>query len=142
MTFLFSSPRSIGDFFAWGPVVTDQAYFREVKYRSGYASNVTVRQPMEVVKEMRRSRRLDIPIIIGTTADEGTVFVFTAFPTRMNKFIYQLLVFSFFRTSALAVMRMYASLANRVSDSHDPDYRPVMYVCMYVFMLHLLKFLE
>lgn len=86
---------------------------------------------MEVVKEMRRSRRLDIPIIIGTTADEGTVFVFTAFPTRMNKFIYQLLVFSFFRTSALAVMRMYGSLAKRVSDSHDPDYRPVLYcICM------------
>lgn len=103
---------------------TDQAYFREVKLRSSYASNITVRQPIEAIKLMQKNG-IDIPIILGTNVHEGTVFVFSAFPARMNKLVYQLLVVSFFRASALRVLKMYRPLANRVSDSHDLDYRLV-----------------
>lgn len=79
-------PRSIGDFFTWGPVITDQSYYREARLRPGPLSNITVRQPIEAMKELRN---LDVPVIIGTTSHEGTVFVFTAYPTRMTKIIYQ-----------------------------------------------------
>ena len=32
---LQAAPRSIGDFFTWGPVLTDQHYDREIRLRSG-----------------------------------------------------------------------------------------------------------
>jgi hypothetical protein len=55
-------PRSIGDFFTWGPVVTDAAYYREVRLRPGPVANVTVRQPIEALRELQR---LHVPVIIG-----------------------------------------------------------------------------
>lgn len=55
-------PRSIGDFFTWGPVVTDNAYYREVRLRPGPLANVTVRQPIEALNEMQR---MNIPVIMG-----------------------------------------------------------------------------
>jgi carboxylesterase type B len=116
-------PRSIGDFFTWGPVVTDPTYFREAKLRSVILSNVTVRQPLVALQELRR---LDIPVILGTTSDEGIVFVYSAFGGRMNKMVYQVVVFSFFRTSAPEVLAMYAPLAKRIEKSPDPDFRIVL----------------
>ncbi|KAJ1417020.1 Alpha/Beta hydrolase protein [Ochromonadaceae sp. CCMP2298] len=120
---LMAVPRSIGDFFTWGPVVTDSSYYREVRLRPGPLSNVTVRQPIDALKDLRK---LDVPVIIGSNSHEGTVFVFTAYPTRMTKIIYQALVFSFFRGAAVKVLRMYAPLARRVSESAYPDYRLVL----------------
>jgi len=58
-----SSPRSIGDFFTWGPVVTDNAYYREVRLRPGPLANVTVRQPIEALNELQR---MNVPVIMGT----------------------------------------------------------------------------
>jgi hypothetical protein len=55
-------PRSIGDFFTWGPVVTDAAYYREVRLRPGPVANVTVRQPIEALRGLQR---LHVPVIIG-----------------------------------------------------------------------------
>lgn len=52
-----------------------------------------------------------------------TVFVYSAFPKRMMKWVYQAAVFSFFRTSAPQVLRMYSSLAERISKSPQPDYK-------------------
>ena len=68
----FDSPRSIGDFFTWGPVVTDNAYYREVRLRPGPLANVTVRQPIEALNEMQR---MNIPVIMGTS---WPVYIFYA----------------------------------------------------------------
>jgi carboxylesterase type B len=65
-------------------------------------------------------------LITGTNTHEGTVFVFTAYPTRMAKLVYQALVFSFFRASAPRVLRMYAPLAKLLGQSAYPDYRLVL----------------
>lgn len=124
---LMAVPRSIGDFFTWGPVVTDHHYWREFRLRPGPESNITVRQPIEAMGDLvRLGRRLDVPVVMGTTKDEGRVFVFTAFGTHMPKLIYQAVVFSFFRGSALRVLKQYAALSEREADGPYPDYRPVL----------------
>lgn len=134
---LMAVPRSIGDFFTWGPVLTDHSYYREIRLASASASpsgprpnvavivsNITVRQPIDTMKELHR---LDVPVIMGTNSHEGNVFVFTAFPTRMNKVIYQALVWSFFRTAAPQILKMYQPYADSLSQvSIYPDYRIVL----------------
>ena len=59
---LMATPRSIGDFFTWGPVVTDAAWHRELKNYHGIATNITVLQPIEAIRRISRS---GIPVIIG-----------------------------------------------------------------------------
>lgn len=87
-------------------------------------SNVTVRQPIDTMRELHR---LDLPVILGVNRHEGQVFVFTAFPTRMNKLIYQALIFSFFRQAAPQVLKLYQSYADAVAQvSIYPDYRLVL----------------
>ena len=39
---LQAAPRSIGDFFTWGPVLTDQHYHRETRLRLGPVANISV----------------------------------------------------------------------------------------------------
>lgn len=116
-------PRSIGDFFTWGPVLTDASYYREARLRPGPLSNVTVRQPIEALKELQK---VDVPVMIGTTSHEGNVFVFTAYPTMMPKLVYQALVFSFFRSVAPRVLKTYARYAKQVGNGPNPDYRQVL----------------
>ena len=58
----YISPRSIGNLFSWGPVATDNYYYRETRYALGPLSNITVKQPMEYIKTLKK---MDIPIIIG-----------------------------------------------------------------------------
>lgn len=65
-------------------------------------------------------------LYIGTNTHEGSVFVFTAYPTRMTKLVYQALILSFFRTSGPRVLRMYAPLAQLLGRSAYPDYRLVL----------------
>ncbi len=120
---LMAVPRSIGDFFTWGPVITDSSYQREARLRPGPLSNVTVRQPLQALRDLRR---LDVPVIIGSNSHEGIVFVFTAFPTRMPKPLYQALVVSFFRTHALQILKLYSPLTDYISESPYPDYRVVL----------------
>ena len=69
---------------------------------------------------------MNIPVVIGTTANEGTVFVFSAFPGRMAKLVYQTCVLGLFHTSAPAVLRRYAPLARHIEESLQPDYRLVL----------------
>jgi carboxylesterase type B len=124
---LMAVPRSIGDFFTWGPVVTDQHYWREYRLRPGPESNITVRQPIEAMRDLLRlGKKLDVPVVMGTTKDEGRVFVFTAFRTHMPKIVYQAVVVSFFRGSALRVLKQYAALSERESESPYPDFRTVL----------------
>jgi carboxylesterase type B len=120
---LMAVPRSMGDFFTWGPVVTDNLYYREVRLRHGPSSNITVRQPMETMNELRK---LNVPILMGTNSHEGIVFVYTAWPRRMIKPLYQAVVWSFFRESAIRVLRMYAPITRRIDKSLYPDYRLVL----------------
>lgn len=120
---LMAVPRSIGDFFTWGPVITDSSYQREARLRPGPVSNVTVRQPLQALRDLRR---LDVPVIIGSNSHEGIVFVFTAFPTRMPKPLYQAVVVSFFRTHALQILKLYSPLTDYISESPYPDYRVVL----------------
>jgi hypothetical protein len=51
-------------------VVTDAAYFREVRLRPGPVANVTVRQPVEALRELER---LDVPIIMGERGESAAV---------------------------------------------------------------------
>ena len=116
-------PRSIGDFFTWGPTITDGSYYRESRLKRAPMSNVIVHQPLDAVRLLRE---IDVPVIIGANSDEGTVFVYSAYPGRMIKIVFQTLVFSFFRTSAPSVMRTYNRLIKSVDDSISPDYRTVL----------------
>jgi hypothetical protein len=121
-TLIMPFPRSIGNLFSWGPVMTDQVYLRETRMGLGPVANITVRQPTDAVKELRR---LNVPVIIGTVAHEGTVFVFSAFSGRMAKLVYQTCVFGFFQASAPAVLRRYAPLARQVPLSSPLSSRPI-----------------
>jgi len=47
---MMAVPRSIGDFFTWGPVVTDAAYYREFRLRPGPVANMTVRHPLAAMQ--------------------------------------------------------------------------------------------
>ena len=162
---LMAVPRNIGDFFTWGPVVTDEHFWREFRLRPGHWANVNVRQPLQIMRsislnmnelqsESQQKHTLSqvgmvdaqsfeeeeyhsrsnnahqglIPMIIGTTKDEGSVFVFTAFPTVMPKFIYQAVVVGFFRFAARRVLRQYSALSREQQLSPDPDYRLVLSV--------------
>lgn len=69
---------------------------------------------------------LDIPIIVGANSHEGTVFVFTAFPAKMAKILYQTFVFSFFRGYAPKVLNVYSKLTKEIDESPYPDYRLVL----------------
>lgn len=232
---LMAVPRNIGDFFTWGPVITDEHFWREFRLRPGPWANMTVRQPLGVITQLAaqmaslssppawrgietyrfsnsrgrlsgeaevdghgeseirvamqegefmdgdsvtgagerntddedddlsnymieqaeygstsssdqtESRRRGkvatpqqqhqerlpspmIPMVIGTTKDEGSVFVFTAYPTEMPKFIYQAVVFGFFRFAAPKVLKQYAVLSREQQLSPQPDYRLVLSV--------------
>lgn len=117
---LMASPRSIGDFFTWGPVVTDESWRREHRLRpDAPVCNVTVAQPMRAIRSVVRA---NVPVLIGTNTDEGVVFVYSAFGFRMNRLTYLLLVVLFFRASAPAVLKTYAQLAHGSRD----DYRQVL----------------
>lgn len=118
-------PRSIGDFFTWGPTLTDSLYYREVRFlRPGSPlSNVSVYQPIETLKQLQE---FDIPIILGTTSHEGAVFIYGGFPTRMVKVVYQTVIFSFFREKALSVLKLYSGFAKKLQRVKNPDYRIVL----------------
>ena len=120
---LMAVPRSIGDFFTWGPVLTDHHYQREVRLRPGHVADIQVLQPINTLKKLSAS---GIPIIMGTNSHEGNVFVYTAFPAKIIKPVYMALIISFFRRAAGRVLKVYASLAKRVAASDTPDYRKVL----------------
>ena len=70
-------PRAIGDFFTWGPTVTDNSYYRESRLRSAPLADIIVHQPLEA---LRKLKKMNFPIIMGVNADEGTLFVYSAYP--------------------------------------------------------------
>lgn len=104
-------------------MITDSIYLRETRLRPGPVSNMSVAQPLVVMKELRK---LNVPIIMGTNSHEGIVFVYTAWPRRMVKFLYQAIVLSFFRESAPQILKMYAPLSKKIDLVPLPDYRLVL----------------
>ena len=57
-----------------------QHYYRELRLRPGPIANISVFQPIKILRDLSRS---EVPVILGSNAHEGTVFVFTAYPTTM-----------------------------------------------------------
>ena len=78
-------------------------------YRSNVAStsrryaNVNVSQPLHNVDLIPT----DIPIIIGTNKDEGMIFIYSVFQTRMPKAVLWFFCGALFRESAAKVLRHY-----------------------------------
>jgi len=81
---------------------------------------------MQPIRALEELLRLDVPVILGTNSNEGSVFIFTACPARLNNLAYKAFVFSFFREAAAGVLRIYRQLENRVMQSAQPDYRLVL----------------
>lgn len=86
-------------------------------------SDIVVLQPIETLERIKAS---NISILLGTNKHEGNVFVYTAFPSRISKFMFQTLVMSFFRTKGSIVLQMYKPLITRVDDTTFPDFRVVL----------------
>lgn len=122
---LMGIPRSVGDFFTWGPTLTHQKHITvgagapnkalNLEYRSlfsvdSYAMQrestkfaVNVSQPMANLHLVAD----DVPIIIGTNKHEGEMFVHSAFPITMSKAVYWMFVGALFKDSASKVLKHY-----------------------------------
>jgi acetylcholinesterase/cholinesterase len=132
---LIAMPRSIGDFFSWGPVVTESSEYKRLVayYPRAAVSNVVVKQPLE---ELRNLRNLShVPIIIGVNANEGVLFVHTMFPYVVGRTLYKSMLYMFYRRAAQLVMNQYEDvvfdmLQRSVQSGRKPDYRHVYCVCI------------
>ena len=140
---LMGVPRSVGDFFTWGPTLTQQRQitigppdhttakggtaaaspplrleryhmFRSHPVQSPWAM-VNVSQPLSNLDRIPD----DIPIIIGTNKHEGEMFVYTAFPAPMPKPVYWMFVGALFRDSGSRVLRHYRGLVEQVEQEAE-----------------------
>ena len=68
---LMAVPRSLGDFFTWGPVVTDHHYQREVRLRPGPVSDIEVLQPLQ---QLSQRRPLQLQVLAQTHSPPSTSF--------------------------------------------------------------------
>ena len=73
-------------------------------------SGVNVSQPLKFLKQIPD----DIPIMIGSNAHEGEMFVHSAFPAPMPKAVYWMFVGALFRDSASRILRHYRGLVDEV----------------------------
>lgn len=134
---LMGVPRSVGDFFAWGPTLTqelkltlggrkgassgmsplsrDHVMFRDLdswrwQKRDNAWAVVNVTQPLKNFDLIPD----DIPIILGTNKHEGEMFVHSAFPITMSKQIYWMFVGALFRDSASRVLKHYRGYVDQI----------------------------
>jgi carboxylesterase type B len=164
---LMGVPRSVGDFFAWGPTLTTTStsmgsfggssstlisprsetyshvqldsrslftsiaedddddfdnmmretidgnlysHYESASSASLFAVNVT--QPLLNLDKVPG----DIPIIIGTNAQEGEMFVHGAFPISMSKAVYWMFVGALFKDSAPKVLKHYRPYVHELED--------------------------
>mmetsp|Transcript_15104 Transcript_15104/g.23448 ORF Transcript_15104/g.23448 Transcript_15104/m.23448 type:complete len:735 (+) Transcript_15104:1-2205(+) len=135
---LFGVPRSVGDFFTFGPTLTKETKFifnitlskdplhkvlsKTETNRATFipASNnkdgliegpsVTVSQVLKSASKMNP----DMPIIIGTNRNEGELFVHSAFPASMPKPVYWMFVGALFRDSSAKILKHYRYLVDQV----------------------------
>ncbi|GMH52033.1 hypothetical protein TL16_g01143 [Triparma laevis f. inornata] len=76
-------------------------------------ANVNVSQPLAnhgVIPD-------NVPVIIGTNAHEGQMFVYSAFPAPMPKVVYWMFVGALFRDSAPRVLNHYRDLVLKVEEA-------------------------
>ena len=143
---LMGVPRSVGDFFTWGPTLT-----KELKVTFG-GPHAASSGPLSMVSrsdEHRLFRNLDarwqtdtdaarwsavnvsqpmkglhlvpdqIPIIIGSNKHEGELFVYTAFPAPMPKPVYWMFVGALFRDSASRVLKHYRGYVEEIEQEAE-----------------------
>jgi len=93
------------------------------------AWNLTVSDPLGGLASLGRANV--VPVIIGTNAHEGTIFVYAISPWPLNRASYWFIVGLLFREDAPGVLRQYALKAEATA-LRDPttgrpyDYRPVL----------------
>ena len=133
---LMGVPRSVGDFFTWGPTLTDELKltlggpksrdtksplsrehikFRDLdswrrENRDAGSAAVNVTQPLKNLDLIPD----DIPVIIGTNKHEGEMFVHGAFPITMSKAVYWMFVGALFRDSASRVLKHYRGYVDQI----------------------------
>lgn len=139
---LMGVPRSVGDFFTWGPTLT-----QELKVTFGGPTTQSTSGPLSIMSrsdEHRLFRNLDarwqtdtdtarwsavnvsqpmkglhlipdkIPILIGSNKHEGEMFVHSAFPAPMPKAVYWMFVGALFRDSASRVLKHYRGYVDEI----------------------------
>lgn len=117
---LMGIPRSVGDFFAWGPTLTGDRNmpFDRNQDESDFLQAVRARMeasatkfPVNVTQPFGNLDRIpdEIPIIVGTNKHEGEMFVHSAFPITMSKAVYWMFVGALFKDSASRVLKHYRS---------------------------------
>lgn len=132
---LMGVPRSVGDFFTWGPTLTqekmvtlgratpasplvsydhrlyrnlDSARWKNERDTAWCAVNVS--QPAKNLHLIPKK----IPILIGSNKHEGEMFVHSAFPLTMSKPVYWMFVGALFRDSASRVLKHYRGFVDKV----------------------------
>lgn len=131
-------PRSVGDFFTWGPTLTqelkltlggrkgpsssssplsrDHVMFRDLdswrwqNNRDAAWAVVNVTQPLKDYGLIPDN----IPVILGTNKHEGEMFVHSAFPITMSKQIYWMFVGALFRDNASRVLKHYRGYVDQI----------------------------
>lgn len=126
---LMGIPRSVGDFFTWGPTLTtasstttttSTSFSRQVEWEKGrslfsdssrfnYRRESTTKFTVNVTQPLHNLELVPdhIPIIIGTNKHEGEMFVHGAFPLTMSKAVYWMFVGALFKDSAPRVLKHY-----------------------------------
>ena len=132
---LMGMPRSVGDFFTWGPILTHElkltvggsrrtslgtssssGMFRDLdswkwqNTRDSSWATVNVSQPLKDFDLIPD----DIPIIFGSNKHEGEMFVHGAFPITMSKAVYWMFVGALFRDSASRVLKHYRGYVDQI----------------------------
>ncbi|CAM9305985.1 unnamed protein product [Chrysoparadoxa australica] len=122
---LLGLPRSVGDFFTWGPVVTEGHEKYLVRHYNSSRPLMNVKQPLEFLSNPKKSKALvPMPVLLGCNQHEGQMFVHGAFPLSMPKMVYWAFVAALFKDSTRRVLAQYGDMANAQKESGD--YRPVM----------------
>ncbi|OEU10846.1 putative carboxylesterase [Fragilariopsis cylindrus CCMP1102] len=126
---LMGIPRSVGDFFAWGPTLTtsgshttqqvpmfapssapsSSSSSSNSRSRSNYRRESKTKFAVNVTQPLHNLNLVPdhIPIIIGTNKHEGELFVHGAFPLTMSKTVYWMFVGALFKDSAPRVLKHY-----------------------------------
>lgn len=131
-------PRSVGDFFTWGPVIKEGPWWRAAESSGGRqrdAVPITVRQPLKALESRDFVNR--VPVILGSCKDEGQMFVYNIFPFPMPKYLYWGFVFVLFRESAPKIIRHYAEVVEKEvarQGAKRIDYRPVLSIILNDYM--------
>jgi carboxylesterase type B len=140
---LMGVPRSVGDFFTWGPTLTQEVkvtfggqmpsssggplpimsrsdehrLFRNLDARSWQTDTDTARWSAVNVSQPMKGLHIipdKIPILIGTNKHEGEMFVHSAFPAAMPKAVYWMFVGALFRDSASRVLKHYRGYVDEI----------------------------